>query len=107
MKKFKLASLLVLTITTVVFSLSACYASDIPDHEHVFSEATCTTPRTCECGETEGEALGHTLVADSAIDPTCTETGVTIEVDSLESVVLNNTASTIARIATVKVLYVG
>ena len=61
----------------------------------------------CECGETEGEALGHTLVADSAIDPTCTETGVTIEVDSLESVVLNNTASTIARIATVKVLYVG
>ena len=35
--------------------LSAC------GHEHSFSEATCTEPKVCtECGEIEGEALGHT-----------------------------------------------
>lgn len=31
-------------------------------HEHTFADATCTEPKTCtECGETEGEALGHTV----------------------------------------------
>ena len=34
--------------------LSACGC------KHVWSEVTCTAPKTCtECGETEGEALGH------------------------------------------------
>lgn len=29
--------------------------------QHQWEEATCTTPKTCtQCGETEGEALGHT-----------------------------------------------
>lgn len=28
-------------------------------HTHSFSDATCTEPAKCECGETEGEALGH------------------------------------------------
>ncbi len=28
-------------------------------YEHVWSDATCTAPATCECGETQGEALGH------------------------------------------------
>ena len=29
-------------------------------HEHSWTEATCTMPKTCTvCGETEGEALGH------------------------------------------------
>ncbi|MCR5138426.1 MAG: FHA domain-containing protein [Oscillospiraceae bacterium] len=29
-------------------------------HEHVWTDATCTEPKTCSlCGETEGEALGH------------------------------------------------
>lgn len=28
-------------------------------HTHEFSEATCTKAATCECGETEGSALGH------------------------------------------------
>lgn len=31
---------------------------------HIFSDATCTAPITCtECGETEGSALGHDYVA--------------------------------------------
>ena len=68
--------LLMLAITVIIFSLASCQLLDmlpdelvekIPglggdDHEHVFSDATCTTPATCECGETEGEALGHSFV---------------------------------------------
>ena len=68
--------LLMLAITVIIFSLVSCQLLDmlpdelvekIPglggdDHEHVFSDATCTTPATCECGETEGEALGHSFV---------------------------------------------
>ena len=30
-----------------------------PPHTHVYADATCTLPATCECGATEGEALGH------------------------------------------------
>ena len=49
---------LVLFLTSLIVSiLFAC------GHEHVWTDATCTTPKTCsECGETEGEALGHTWV---------------------------------------------
>lgn len=48
---------------TVCFMLTGC------GHEHTWSEATCTEPKTCsECGETEGEALGHTWV-----EATCAE----------------------------------
>lgn len=28
-------------------------------HTHVFSDATCLNPKTCSCGETDGDALGH------------------------------------------------
>ena len=31
----------------------------IPVSDHVYAEATCTAPKTCACGATEGEALGH------------------------------------------------
>ena len=30
------------------------------EHVHTWSKATCTEPAKCECGETQGEALGHT-----------------------------------------------
>lgn len=40
---------------SVLLCLSGCM------HQHEWIEATCTEPRTCaECGETEGEPLGHT-----------------------------------------------
>lgn len=52
MKKKTVSIIVALLLGTVL--LSAC------GHEHVWNEATCTTPKTCsECGETEGEALGH------------------------------------------------
>lgn len=32
------------------------------EHEHLWSSATCTTPKTCDtCGETEGSALEHSF----------------------------------------------
>ena len=41
-------------------------------HEHVWTDATCESPKTCECGETEGEALGHTWVDANCQSPkTC------------------------------------
>lgn len=30
-----------------------------PTHTHKFSAATCTSPKKCSCGATEGKALGH------------------------------------------------
>ena len=59
-------------------------------HTHSWSEwatvkdATCTEEglqeRTCACGETEQQSIaatGHTETVDAAVDPTCTETGLT------------------------------
>ena len=46
------------------------------EHSHVWIDATCTAPRTCECGATEGEAKGHSYTA-TVIAPTCTEKGYT------------------------------
>ncbi len=35
-------------------------SSDSPaPHTHSYSDATCTAPKTCSCGATEGTALGH------------------------------------------------
>lgn len=32
-----------------------------PPHQHTFSDATCTSPKTCTtCGKTKGSAKGHT-----------------------------------------------
>ena len=47
---------------------------------HDWDDATCTRPKTCcrpMCGLTEGGPLGHTVVVDFAVAPTCTTTGLT------------------------------
>ena len=49
----------------------------IESHTHSWSDATCTEAQKCECGETQGEALGHTEAVDAAVAPTCTATGLT------------------------------
>ena len=53
MRKHRIARVLaMLMVCTVVLSGCGC--------KHVWAEATCEVPKTCiECGETEGEALGH------------------------------------------------
>ena len=47
-------------------------------HTHSFSSATCTAPKTCSCGATEGEANGHNWKDATYTSPkTCTVCGAT------------------------------
>ncbi len=56
MKKRMTALLLAVA---ALLTLTAC-GQKSPVHEHVWQEAGCLTPKTCtDCGETEGEPLGH------------------------------------------------
>ena len=49
-----------------------------PPHTHSFSAATCTAPKTCSCGATEGEANGHNWKDATCSDPKiCTVCGTT------------------------------
>ena len=44
-----------------------------PPHTHTFSAATCTEPKTCNCGATEGSANGHSWQDATCVKPkTCT-----------------------------------
>lgn len=55
--------LLLLVMTLIMQTLTGCC------YEHVWKDATCTEPQTCDqCGETEGEPIGHKWK-----DATCTE----------------------------------
>ena len=56
-----------------VLLLTAC------SHEHIWKEATCTEPATCEkCGETDGEPLGHQWIEATCAEPkTCSACGET------------------------------
>ncbi len=58
---------------SVMFSLCAC------GHEHSWTEASCTEPKTCsECGATEGDALGHDWKEATCTEPkTCSRCGAT------------------------------
>lgn len=47
-------------------------------HRHVYSSATCTTPKKCSCGATSGKALGHNYADPTCTNPkTCTRCGQT------------------------------
>lgn len=47
--------LLFIVSCLMMFAITGC------GHQHTFSDATCTDPAKCtECGEVQGEALGHT-----------------------------------------------
>ena len=49
-----------------------------PPHTHNFNAATCTTPKTCSCGATEGEPNGHNWKDASYTSPkACTVCGTT------------------------------
>ena len=55
-------------------------------HTHEWSEPTCTEPAKCECGETQGEALGHTFA-----DATCTAPKTCSVCDTTEGEALGHT----------------
>ena len=44
---------------------------------HTWTGATCETSAVCSVCQAEGEALGHDMIVDKAVAPTCTETGLT------------------------------
>ena len=50
-----------------------------PVHIHNFIDATCLKPKTCSnCGETEGDALGHTWIDATCLEPEkCSVCGIT------------------------------
>ena len=76
MKNLKRIALIVLSVAIMLSCFTSCEVLEsIPgfenildmlpggdEHVHEFGEATCTAPKTCECGATEGEALGHNYV---------------------------------------------
>ncbi len=47
-------------------------------HKHIFSKATCTSPKTCSCGATDGEPKGHSWEPATCTSPkTCSVCGET------------------------------
>lgn len=53
-------------------------ASSETTHKHTYSAATCTAPKTCSCGATEGSAIGHDYKKATCTSPkTCVSCGVT------------------------------
>lgn len=49
-----------------------------PPHTHSFSAATCTAPKTCSCGATEGEPNGHNWKDANCTTPkSCTSCNIT------------------------------
>jgi predicted small secreted protein len=47
-----------------------------PQHTHEYSAATCTAPKKCSCGATQGKANGHKWKAATCSSPkTCTVCG--------------------------------
>ena len=74
MRKAKKNSAILLLISSICM-LSGCASS----HQHTFSDATCTTPKTClECGETEGTVANHIWIDATCTKPkTCLSCGLT------------------------------
>ena len=67
----------VLTITPVSGN-NYFYSIEIKTHTHAWSDATCTEPSKCECGKTQGDALGHTWSNATCTAPkTCSACGAT------------------------------
>ena len=72
--------LAILFVLLLAFTSCDVITGIIPNigHEHSWTDATCTAPRTCaDCGATEGEALGHAEEDVPGKAPTCTEAGYT------------------------------
>ncbi len=49
------------TVTVTLKGTTVTITVEAP-HTHSWSDATCTEAQKCECGETQGEALGHNYV---------------------------------------------
>ncbi len=50
-------TIFLLLVSVVLLALVLAGCADI--HIHKYNDATCNQPKTCSCGETSGESLGH------------------------------------------------
>lgn len=70
LKLFTIISCMILLLMLTSCEVYTFKMSSDSSHEHSWRSATCDAPKTCaKCGETEGEALGHSLGKD---DGDCT-----------------------------------
>ncbi len=54
------------------------HTDEQPTHTHSYSNATCTSPKKCSCGETVGSALGHQFSSATCTSPQiCSRCGIT------------------------------
>lgn len=62
-----------------VFAIGVMLSGCSFGHEHIWQEATCESPKVCsDCGETEGEPIGHQWEAATCDMPkTCSVCGIT------------------------------
>lgn len=86
MKKLKFINLFLIILSV---SLISCFTfsckenessaiSSSPDCVHSWVNNSCTLPAVCEiCGKAQESPIGHTEVKDNAVEPTCTESGLT------------------------------
>ena len=86
MKKLKFINLFLIILSV---SLISCFTfsckenessaiSSSPDCVHSWVSNSCTLPAVCEiCGKAQESPIGHTEVKDNAVEPTCTESGLT------------------------------
>ena len=67
-------------ITALILAMMLLLALSGCGHEHTWTEATCTEPKTCsECGEKEGEPLGHDWKEATCTEPqTCARCGISV-----------------------------
>ena len=81
--KTKSILLMVVVLLAVLLACTSCsviaqHLLGMNQHEHSWTEATCTSPKTCAtCNEIEGEPLGHTEEIIPGKDATCLEAGLT------------------------------
>ena len=64
------------TLTSFLLVLSFFLLLTGCGHKHIFSEATCTSPAICECGETIDEPLGHSFDDGISVYEECIVCGV-------------------------------
>lgn len=65
-------------ILAIIIIIEVVYIFILTRHTHEFSNATCTTASTCECGEEQGEPLEHSFKEATCTEPmTCELCGLT------------------------------
>ena len=71
--------LIIFGIILLCFLFTGCKKKSYCEKNgHDFINATCTEPEKCaECGIEGNPALGHNLVVEESVEPTCTEDGLT------------------------------